>query len=278
MAEKNKPTGGARSATEQLIGVMGEKRYHADWTNNRHRAMRLLSEFIGTFGLLFVLSAGAGAITSGAGGSINKVALIALLSATSALWLVAMIYALGDVSAHYNPAMTFAFALRGDMHWYMAVAYWVVQFAAAAAGSLLARAFFGTSSQLAATMPPPGQAWQAAGFEAIITGGLALVVLGMAAGPKLNGPFVPLVVGAYIFSLGMTGGPFEGAAMNPARAFGPDLALGNFSTLWVYVVGPIVGAAAAVLLDRVLRGRATAREAATAQSVALDDSLASPDD
>lgn len=262
----------ATSASDQLIAVVGPKRYHADWTNNRHRARRLLSEFIGMFGLLFVLSAGAGAITAGAGGpgAVNKVALIALLSATSALWLVASIYALGDLSAHFNPAMTFAFALRGDMHWYMAAAYWVVQFVAAAAGSLLARAYFGTSSHLAATTPPPGQAWQAAGFEALATGGLVLVVLALAAGPKLNGMFVPLAVGAYIFSLGMTGGPYEGAAMNPARAFGPDLALGDFSTLWVYVVGPLVGAAAAVLLDTFLRGRARVGEAASAQSVALD--------
>jgi glycerol uptake facilitator-like aquaporin len=270
----------AGSASERLIAVIGEKQYRADWTNNSHRAKRLLSEFIGTFGLLFVLSAGAGAITAGAGAQVNKVALVALLSATSALWLVATIYALGDVSAHFNPAMTFAFALRGDMHWYMAVAYWVVQFVAAAAGSLLARAFFGTASHLAATTPPPGQAWPAAGFEAIITGGPVLVVLAMSAGPKLNGPFVPLVVGAYIFSLGMTGGPFKGAAMNPARAFGPDLALWDFGTLWVYVVGPIVGAAAAVLLDTFLRGQARVREAAGAQGVALDvdDAAASSPD
>src|SRR5262249_21809281 len=100
----------AGSASEQLIALIGEKQYQADWTNNGHRARRLLSEFIGTFGLLFVLSAGAGAITAGSGAPVNKVALIALLSATSALWLVAVIYALGDVSAHFNPAMTFAFA------------------------------------------------------------------------------------------------------------------------------------------------------------------------
>jgi glycerol uptake facilitator-like aquaporin len=166
--------------------------------------------------------------------------------------------------------VTFAFALRGDMRWAMVVAYWVVQVVAAGAGSLLARAFFGTAGHLAATMPPPGHEWSAAAFEAILTGGLVLMVLALAAGPKLNGPFVPLAVGAYIISLGTTGGLFDGAAMNPARAFGPDLALGEFGTLWVYVVGSLLGAGAAVLLDGVLRGRATAREAATAQSVALD--------
>jgi glycerol uptake facilitator-like aquaporin len=198
------------------------------------------------------------------------VPLVALLSLTSALWVLVAVYFLGDVSAHFNPAMTFAFALRGDMRWAMAVAYWVVQVVAAGAGSLLARWFFGTAGHLAATLPPPGYAWQAVAFEAILTAGFVLMVLGMAEGPKLNGPFVPLAVGAYILSLGTTGGPFEGAAMNPARAFGPDLALGEFGTLWVYVVGPMLGAGAAVLPDGVLRGRATAREAATAQSVALD--------
>jgi glycerol uptake facilitator-like aquaporin len=96
------------------------------------------------------------------------------------------------------------------------------------------------------------------------------MVLALAEGPKLNGPFVPLAVGAYIFSLGATGGLFDGAAMNPARAFGPDLALRDFGTLWVYVVGPLLGAGGAVLLDWVLSGQATAREAATAQSIALD--------
>jgi glycerol uptake facilitator-like aquaporin len=272
-------TAGSHSeiARDQLIAVLGEKRYHADWTNERHRGRRLLSEFIGTFGLLFVLSGGAGAITSGAGAPVSRVTLVALLSLTSALWLVATISALGDLSSHFNPAMTFAFALRGDMHWYMAVAYWVVQFAAAGAGSLLARAFFGPSSQLAATVPPTGEEWAAVGFEALITGGLVLVVLSMAAGPKLNGPFIPLVVGAYIFSLGMTGGLFDGAAMNPARAFGPDLALVNFGTLWVYIVGPMLGAAVAVVFDTVLRGRATIREAASAQSIALDKTAESPD-
>jgi glycerol uptake facilitator-like aquaporin len=104
-----------------------------------------------------------------------------------------------------------------------------------------------------------------------------MVMLAMAAGPKLNAPFIPLVVGAYIFSLGMTGGLYDGAAMKPARAFGPDLALGQFGTLLADVVGPVLGAAAAVLVDAVLSGRATVREAAMAQSIALDAGESSSD-
>jgi aquaporin Z len=119
-------------------------------------------------------------------------------------------------------------------------------------------------------MPKPGQSWQAAGFEAIITFGLVLMILNMANGPKLNGPFVPLAVGAYIMAWGTMGGPFEGASMNPARSFGPDLALGNLSTWWLYLVGPGAGAVIAVGIAQVLRGPAKAREASAAQGMPLD--------
>ena len=77
-----------------------------------------------------------------------------------------------------------------------------------------------------------GRSWQAAGFEATITFGLVLMILNLANGPKLNGPFIPLAVGAYIMAWGTMGGPFDGASMNPARSFGPDLAMGNLSTWW----------------------------------------------
>jgi aquaporin Z len=76
---------------------------------------------------------------------------VLVLSAVSALWLVVAVYFLGDISAHFNPATTLAFALRRDMDWIMASAYWIIQFAAGVCGSLLARGFFGP----AGTWPPP---------------------------------------------------------------------------------------------------------------------------
>jgi aquaporin Z len=193
-----------------------------------------------------------------------------VLSAVSALWLVVAIYFLGDISAHFNPATTLAFALRRDMDWTMAFAYWVVQFVAAVCGSLLARAFFGVQGRLAATIPPPGKSWQAAIFEAVLTFGLILMVVNMANGPKLNGPFVPIAVGAYILAWGTMGGPFEGASMNPARSFGPDVARGNLSDWWPYLIGPVVGAVIAVGVAHVLRGPAKAQEAQAAQGTPLD--------
>jgi glycerol uptake facilitator-like aquaporin len=253
-----------------LVASVGGQRGFADWTNPDHRLRRLLAEFIGLAGLTFILSGTAAILVRYGGHALQPWQTVFVLSAVSALWLVVAVYFLGDISAHFNPATTLAFALRRDMGWVMAAVYWVVQFAAAACGSLLARAFFGRTGKLAATTPPSGHSWQAAGFEAIITFGLVLMVLNLANGPKLNGPFVPLAVGAYIMAWGTMGGPFDGASMNPARSFGPDLALANLSTWWVYLVGPVGGAVAAVGVAYVLRGPARAAEAMAAMGSPLD--------
>jgi glycerol uptake facilitator-like aquaporin len=252
-----------------LIASAGGQRGYADWTNPDHRLRRLLSEFIGMAGLTFILSGGAAILAKYGGHAISPWEKALVLSVVSGLWLVVAIYFLGDISAHFNPAVTLAFALRRDMEWVMVIAYCLVQFAAAAGGSLLARAFFGPEGRLAATLPQPGQDWQAVGFEAVITFGLILMVVNLADGPKLNGPFVPLAVGAYVIAWATMGGPYEGAAMNPARAFGPDVALGNLSTWWIYLLGPVIGAVGAVGVAYVLRGPANAGEATAAEGTPL---------
>jgi MIP family channel proteins len=253
-----------------LIASVGGQRGYANWKNPDHRMRRLLSEFIGMAGLTFVLSGGAAVLAKYGGATLPRWQTVLVLSLISALWLVVAVYFLGDISAHFNPATTFAFALRRDMGWVMACVYWVVQFVAAIGGSFLARAFFGAESKLAATMPPPGMHWQAAAFEAVITFGLVLMVLNLANGPKLNGPFVPLAVGAYILAWGTMGGPYDGASMNPARSLGPDVAIHDLTTWWVYLVGPFVGAVIAVGVAYVLRGPAKAEEAAAAQGTPLE--------
>jgi glycerol uptake facilitator-like aquaporin len=220
-------------------------------------------------GLTFVLSGGAAILARYGGHGLQTWQVVFVLSLVSALWLVVAVYFLGDISAHFNPVTTLAFALRRDMGWVMAGVYWVVQFGAAICGSLLARAFFGVNGHLAATMPPHGMSWQAAGFEAILTFGLVLMILNLANGPKLNGPFIPLAVGAYIMAWGTMGGPFDGASMNPARSLGPDVAISDLSTWWVYLIGPVVGAIVAVGFAYVLRGPAKAQEASAAEGTPL---------
>jgi glycerol uptake facilitator-like aquaporin len=142
-----------------LIASVGGQRGFADWTNPDHRLRRLLAEFIGMAGLTFILSGGAAVLVRYGGHALQPWQTVLVLSAVSALWLVVAVYFLGDISAHFNPATTPAFALRRDMDWIMAGAYWLVQFVAAACGSLLARAFFGVEGNLAATRSAPGQGW-----------------------------------------------------------------------------------------------------------------------
>ena len=251
-----------------LIASVGQRGY-ADWANPDHRLRRLLAEFIGMAGLTFVLSGAAAILARYGGHALQPWQTVFVLSAVSALWLVVAVFFLGDISAHFNPATTLAFALRRDMGWVMAGVYWIVQFGAAVCGSLLARGFFGPAGHLAATMPVPGLSWQAAGFEAIITFGLILMVLNMANGPKLNGPFVALAVGAYIMAWGTMGGPYDGASMNPARSFGPDVAIGHLATWWVYLIGPAAGAFIAVGVAYVLRGPAKTEESIAAEGTPL---------
>lgn len=273
----NKDTGEACNAQTELRddrlyglsawnAVQAHNGIRADWLDKRHHYRRFASEFLGTFGFVFALSGGAAILHSYANPAVSNALTVALLTLMAATWLVVAIYALGDLSAHFNPAMTFAFALRGDMSWKRASLYVVVQCCAAACASGLARLFFGASSGLAAVHSPTGKALPAFFFEVLLTGCFVLLVLALCKGPKLNGPFTPLAVAAYVMSFGTMGGLFEGAAFNPARAFGPDLATGQMNDLWVYVAGAACGVLVAVPIDRFLRGKATSSEAAVAES------------
>jgi Major intrinsic protein len=106
-----------------LIASVGGTRGYADWTNPDHRLRRLLAEFLGMAGLTFILSGGAATLARYGGHGLQPWQVALVLSAVSALWLVVAVYFLGDISAHFNPATTLAFALRKDMDWVMAGAY-----------------------------------------------------------------------------------------------------------------------------------------------------------
>lgn len=258
--------GDQRRPYQMLDAGRGALGYQADWFDARHHYRRFASEFLGTFGFVFALSGGAAVLHGYASPALSNAWTVVLLTLMAATWLVVAIYALGDLSAHFNPAMTFAFALRGDMSWKRAGLYCIVQCIAAACASGLARLFFGASSGLAAVHAPAGKTGSAFFFEVLLTGCFVLLVLAMCRGPKLNGPFTPLAVAAYVMSFGTMGGLFEGAAFNPARAFGPDLVTGQMNDLWVYVAGAACGVLIAVPVDQYLRGKATSFEAAVAES------------
>ena len=138
-----------------LVAHYGVQRFTADWDNPSHRGKRLLAEFLGVAGLMVILSGVAAILARFAGASVPPYQLVAIAAITSGAYLVAAIYFLGDMSAHFDPVVTLAFGIRRDMSWGMVVLYWIAQFSGAACGSLLIRSLVGSGNNLAATLPHP---------------------------------------------------------------------------------------------------------------------------
>ena len=170
---------------------------------------------------------------------------------------MAIILFMGKVSgAHLNPAVSVAFSLRGDFPWRRVPGYVIVQLAGAALAAWFLEAVVHVSATYGSNYPAAHfSAGDAFWMEAVLTFGLVSVILGTASGAQNLGVIGALGVGAYIALAGLWGSPISGASMNPARTFGPDLIGGDFTSYWVYVAGPLAGAAVAVGAAFVLRGR-----------------------
>ena len=120
---------------------------------------------------------------------------------------------------------------------------------------LFLEAVLGDVAHLGATLPGAGYAdWQALLLEIVLTLGLVSVILGTASAAQNVGPIAALAIGGYIALAGLWSAPVSGASMNPARSFGPALVSGDFTSLWLYVLGPLAGALIAVVCAFVLRG------------------------
>jgi aquaporin Z len=208
------------------------------------------AEIFGTFGLVFA-GTGAMVIDAVTGGSVTHVG----VSLTFGLVVMAMIYAVGDVSgAHLNPAVTLGFFASGRLPVRCVVPYIVSQIAGAVLASLTLLALFGNRASLGATLPL-GSAWQSFGLEVVLTGMLMFVILCVSTGPKEVGTMAGIAVGGVVGLEALFAGPISGASMNPARSLAPALISGNLHALWVYLIAPVLGAAVAVPLWRLTRGR-----------------------
>jgi aquaporin Z len=170
---------------------------------------------------------------------------------------MAIILFMGAVSgAHLNPAVTVAFAARGDFPWRRVPGYVIVQLAGATLACLFLWAVFGKVGKLGATAPGSGIGdLQAMLTELVLTVGLVSTILGTASRAQNVGALSAVAVGGYIVLAGLWSSPISGASMNPARSFAPDLVLANFTHYWVYLVGPIAGAVIAVGFALLLRGQ-----------------------
>ncbi len=212
---------------------------------------RLFSEILGTF-LLVLVGAGGGVVNAVSNGQISRAAAVT----APGLMVLAIILFMGGISgAHLNPAVSIAFATRGNFPWLRVPGYIIAQLIGSTLAVLLLRAIFGNVGMLGATEPGPGISdWQAVVVEFVLTAGLVSTILGTASKAQNLGPISAFGVGAYIILAGLWSSPISGASMNPARSFGPDLVLWNFSSYWVYLVAPIAGALVAVAIAYILRG------------------------
>jgi len=223
-----------------------------DFWDSRYEWRRIFSELFGTF-LLVLVAAGGGMVNARFGG--HAIPTTALVVAP-ALMVMAIILFMGAVSgAHLNPAVSIAFALRGDFPWQRVPGYIVSQFAGAVGATLLLWALIGKHGSAGMTLPGPGVSTVTALlFEMLLTVGLVSTILGTASGAQQVGPFAAIAVGSYIALAGLWGAPVSSASMNPARSLGPALVLGDWKSWWAYLVGPTAGGVIAVGIAYILRG------------------------
>ena len=222
---------------------------------------RLFSELLGTFFLVLV-AAGGGMMGQAFPDTISRTAAVV----APGLMVMAIIMFMGKVSgAHLNPVVSIAFWLRGDFPSRRVPSYIVVQLAGATLACLFLRWVIDVSATYGSNYPASGfSAGDAFLMETVLTFGLVGVILGTASGAQNIGIFGAIGVGAYIALAGLWGSPISGASMNPARTFGPDLVGTDFTSYWVYVAGPLLGATLAVGAAWILRGSGGDRAAIAA--------------
>jgi aquaporin Z len=223
-----------------------------DFWDSSYEWRRLFSELFGTF-LLVTVAVGGGMVNARFGGSAIPAPARAV---APALMVMAIILFMGAVSgAHLNPAVSLAFAFRGNFPWGRVPGYIVAQVLGAILATLMLLGLVGRHGSAGLTLPGPGvSTGTALLWEIVLTGGLVSVVLGTASGAQQLGPVAAFGVGSYIALAGLIFGPMSGASMNPARSLGPALVLGIWTSWWAYLAGPLIGAVIAVGIAYILRG------------------------
>ena len=211
---------------------------------------RAAAEGLAAFALVF---AGSGAIIADAryDGALGTVG----VGLVFGLIIMAMIYATGHLSgAHINPAVTIAFTLTRHFAVRDPVAYIAAQLAGATvAAALLLAVWPEQPAALGATIPSVG-AGSALVYEVVMTAVLMFVIIAVATDTRAVGAAAAIAIGGAVGLDALFGGPVTGASMNPACSFGPALAAGEWHDFWLYVIGPVAGAALGAFAYQLIRG------------------------
>lgn len=208
---------------------------------------RVCAEGVGVYALVV---AGCGAIiVNSQTGALTHVG----VALTFGLVIMVMIAATGHISgAHFNPAVTVAFALTRHFPWAEVPVYVGGQMAGAVAAALTLLGFFGPVAQLGVTLPA-GSAWQSFGLEVVLTAFLMFVITAVATDTRAVGQLAALAIGGTVALDALFGGPVSGASMNPARSLGPAVVAGVWTDQWVYLLAPLVGASLGALTYQFVR-------------------------
>tara|TARA_B100000795_G_C22777942_1_gene430898 strand:+ start:1232 stop:1894 length:663 start_codon:yes stop_codon:yes gene_type:complete len=203
---------------------------------------KYIAEFIGTFAMVFC-GTGAMTINEITGGDVTHVG----IGITWGLIVMSMIYAFGEISgAHFNPAVSIAFAYAKKFSWKEVPKYVFFQVAGAFAASLLLMWLFPKSELLGATIPSV-DVWRAFVLELILTFFLMVVIINVSTGSKEVGMIAGIAIGSVVLLEAIFAGPITNASMNPARSLAPNIVSGNIEGLWLYMLAPILGALLAVV-------------------------------
>jgi aquaporin NIP len=209
---------------------------------------KYLAEVIGTFALVFC-GTGAIIINQEAEGVITHVG----IAITFGLIVSAMIYTVGDISgAHLNPAVTIAFYVAKVFPLKEIAPYIISQGIGAFLASISLKFLFPANATLGSTLPT-GSSMQSFILELILTFILMFVIIHVAKGSKEQGMFAGIAIGSVVLLEAMFAGPICGASMNPIRSISPAVISGHTEYLWVYILGPIIGAILAVFSWMILK-------------------------
>jgi len=218
----------------------------------------LAAELIGTFALVF---AGAGAVMVDA-----KTHQLGHTGVAIAFGLVimVMVYGVGHISgAHFNPAVSVAFALTRHFPWPRVATYSAAQVGGALLAAAILRGSLGDVAQVGATLPAGSQG-QSFLWEVVLTFLLMFVIMAVATDARAAGEAAAIAIGGTVGLDAMFGGPISGASMNPARSIGPALVSGDLHALWLYIAAPFVGAGLGALAYQFVRGEQVGAKAEAA--------------